>query len=256
MAAFPEGAPCWADVIVPDLEEGKRFYAEVLGWTYQDSSAEYGHYTQAFSDGRNVAAIAPIPPGQEMPAGWNAYFASANAGATAERIRAAGGRVTMEPMQIGDFGTMLMAEDPAGVPFGVWQEGSHTGFAKLGEPGAYAWLEIVVPDAAAVDEFYPKVFPYRMRQIGDGTDLDFKVLELDGKPVAGRHRTPTPTPHLSVYFAVPNCDDTAATAQKLGAQLRTEPHDSPYGRWATLTDPQGAQFTVIDLSTTTGEPPA
>jgi uncharacterized protein len=261
MADFPEGAPCWADVMVPDLEEGKRFYSELLGWTFQDSSAEYGHYTQAFSGGRNVAAVAPVPPGQQMPAAWNAYFATRDANATAARIREAGGRLPMEPMQVGEFGTMLMAEDPAGAMFGAWQAGTHKGFEKQAEPGAFAWLEIVVRDAEAADAFYPRVFPYEMRQIGDGAQMDFKTMELDGRPVAGRYRmgpeVPTGTPpHLSLYFAVENCDDAAATVQKLAGQLRREPQDSPYGRFAQVTDNQGAHFSVIDLTTTVGQPPA
>jgi predicted enzyme related to lactoylglutathione lyase len=31
--------------------------------------------------------------------------------------------------------------------------------------------------------------------------------------------------------------------------------DTPFGRFAAVTDPQGAAFSVIDLSTTEGEMP-
>lgn len=33
------------------------------------------------------------------------------------------------------------------------------------------------------------------------------------------------------------------------------PHDSPFGRFAAVSDPQGAAFSVIDLKTTKGEMP-
>ncbi|GAA3058425.1 hypothetical protein GCM10020000_46470 [Streptomyces olivoverticillatus] len=56
---IPEGMPCWADAMLPDVEAGKRFYGELFGWTFEDSGGEYGHYTQAFHDGKNVAALAP-----------------------------------------------------------------------------------------------------------------------------------------------------------------------------------------------------
>lgn len=32
--------------------------------------------------------------------------------------------------------------------------------------------------------------------------------------------------------------------------------DSPFGRFAAVTDPQGAAFAVIDMSTTVGEMPS
>lgn len=62
MAARPEGAPCWADAMFPDLEAAKGFYGELLGWTFGESSEEYGNYTQAYSGGKNVAALSPRCP--------------------------------------------------------------------------------------------------------------------------------------------------------------------------------------------------
>ena len=37
--------------------------------------------------------------------------------------------------------------------------------------------------------------------------------------------------------------------------MRFGPMDSPFGRFAALSDPQGASFTVIDVTTTKGEMP-
>lgn len=61
--------------------------------------------------------------------------------------------------------------------------------------------------------------------------------------------------YVNVYFAVPDCDDAVAKATKLGGILRFGPMSSPFGRFAALSDPQGASFSVIDLSTTEGEMP-
>lgn len=40
-----------------------------------------------------------------------------------------------------------------------------------------------------------------------------------------------------------------------GGVLRFGPMDSPFGRFAALSDPQGAAFSVIDMTTTEGEMP-
>lgn len=67
MAAEPQGTPCWADATFGDLEGAKRFYGELLGWTYGESLPEYGNYTQAYVDGKAVAALSPPMPGQDAP---------------------------------------------------------------------------------------------------------------------------------------------------------------------------------------------
>lgn len=62
-------------------------------------------------------------------------------------------------------------------------------------------------------------------------------------------------PYINVYFAVEDCDDAVAKATKIGGVLRFGPMDTPFGRFAALSDPQGANFSVIDITRTEGEMP-
>ncbi|GGS85247.1 MULTISPECIES: VOC family protein [Streptomyces] len=268
MAEFSEGAPCWADAMFTDVEAAKAFYGEVLGWTFGEAASEYGNYTQAYSDGKAVAAVVPPMPGTEAPSQWCLYFASPDAAATAEKIRAAGGEVMMGPMQIGTYGTMLIAKEPSGAVFGVWQPGEHRGFEKMGEPGAYTWAEVFTRDPERVDAFFPQVFPYGAQQMQpDGSPeeegMDFRVFSAGGpeNPVLGRMAMggdfpPEVPPYVQLYFSVPDCDEAVAKAQRLGGRLHFGPMDSPFGRFAALADQQGAAFAVIDTSTTQGGMPA
>lgn len=92
MAARPEGAPIWADAMFPDLEAAKRFYGELLGWTFEEGGEEFGNYTQAKSDGKRVGALSPQMPGMEgTPPAWNLYLATPDVRATAARVKEAGG---------------------------------------------------------------------------------------------------------------------------------------------------------------------
>ncbi len=53
------------------------------------------------------------------------------------------------------------------------------------------------------------------------------------------------------YFAVEparGADATAGHAMMLGGEVITDPHDTQSGRTATLADPDGALFSVIDHS--------
>ncbi|MGV9933758.1 VOC family protein [Streptomyces olivaceoviridis] len=258
MAVQPEGTPCWADAMFSDVEGAKRFYGDVLGWTFGESSSEYGHYTQAYADGKAVAAVVPPMPGQEGQSQWCLYFASPDAAATAEKIRENGGEVLMEPMQVGEFGTMCLAREPSGAVFGVWQAGTHEGFEATATPGAYCWAEVFTREPEQADAFLAAVFPYRMKEIDDDA-VDFRMFDGEDT-VLGRMRMTDDFPpevpsYINVYFTVDDCDAAVDRAVKLGGILRFGPMSSPFGRFAALSDPQGANFSVIDITTTEGEMP-
>ncbi|MFH8901773.1 VOC family protein [Streptomyces coeruleorubidus] len=259
MAVQPEGSPCWADAMFSDLEGAKSFYGDVLGWTFAEASTEFGNYTQAYANGKAVAAVVPPMPGQEGQSQWCLYFAARDAAATAARIRDHGGEVLMEPMQVGDFGTMCLARDPGGVVFGVWQAGTHEGFDTMAEPGAYTWAEVFTREPEKSDAFFPAVFSYKQKDMEDG-EMDFRIYDLGERSVLGRMKMtddfpPEVPPYINVYFAVEDCDDAVAKASKLGGVLRFGPMDTPFGRFASLSDPQGANFSVIDITRTEGEMP-
>ncbi|TVL91511.1 VOC family protein [Streptomyces sp. SAJ15] len=260
MAAPAEGMPCWVDAMFTDVEAAKSFYADVLGWTFGESAAEFGNYTQAYAEGRAVAAVVPPMPGQETPSAWCLYFASPDVADTARKIQDNGGQVLMEPMRVGDLGSMLLAREPSGTTFGVWQAGRHEGFEKRGEPGAYCWAEVFTREPAKADAFFPAVFPYGAKRMEDDA-MDFRVFTLGGDPVLGRMAMgedfPSEVPaYIQVYFAVPDCDAAVAKATEHGGQLHFGPMDTPFGRFAALSDSQGAAFAVIDVGTTRGEMPA
>lgn len=260
MAAYPEGTPCWADAMFPDVQAAKSFYGELLGWTFDSGSEEFGGYTQARSDGKAVAAVFPRMQGMDDPAAWNLYFASPDAAATATKIRDNGGTLAVEPMRVGEFGTMATAQEPSGAYFSVWQPDVHEGFEKTGEAGAYCWAELTTRDPAATDAFLPSVFPFDVKRM-DVDDVDYSVFRVDGRPVLGRLTMnedfpPDAPPFVNVHFAVDNCDAAIVTVTKLGGQLLFGPMDSPFGRFATVADQQGAAFSIVDLTTTEGEMPS
>ncbi|MBB1246159.1 VOC family protein [Streptomyces durbertensis] len=261
-ATRPDGEPCWVDATFPDLEGAKRFYSEVLGWTFGESAPEYGDYTQAYAGERAVAAVAPPMPGQPpQPPAWCLYLSASDVAATANRARDLGGTLLMEPMRIGDFGSMSLVREPSGAVLGLWQSGVHTGFERVGEVGAYTWSELLTGEPERSDAFFPALFGYDTKLMRS-PDMDYRVWELGpDRPVMGRMRTGGPdfpddrSPRVLVYFAVADCDAAVETARRLGGTLEWEPMDSPFGRIASLVDPQGAAFAVIDPSTTAGEMP-
>jgi predicted enzyme related to lactoylglutathione lyase len=52
-------------------------------------------------------------------------------------------------------------------------------------------------------------------------------------------------PHWMVYFAVADCDHSAAVAHQLGGGVVQPPTSFPMGRYAVLEDPQGGTFSIL-----------
>ncbi|MFF8608998.1 VOC family protein [Streptomyces sp. NPDC015346] len=254
MAAFTEGTPCWVEAQLPDLEAGKRFYGELFGWTFDDERDE------ALSDGKRVAGLLPKRDGR-MPTTWTVYLATEDAGVLSARIKAAGGRMIMEPYPVGRFGVMALAADPGGAVFGLRQAGDDDGFEKTMAPGSFCWMEVYTWEPDAVDTFYASVFGYLGRQVtaeeeGRESDFDYRVWSPPGSrpgdesAFGGRavltDAFPAEMPgHVLVYFAVSDCDETCATAVRLGGRVTNPPFDTPHGRIAVLHDNQGARFAVL-----------
>ncbi|GFH38194.1 VOC family protein [Streptomyces pacificus] len=257
MAAFTEGTPCWVDAQLPDLEAGKRFYAELFGWTYGRKAADHGpypHYTDALCDGKPVAALAAKSDGR-MPTTWGVYLATGDAAATARRIGDAGGRMITTPMPVDGLGTAVLAADPTGAVFGLWQKGERDGFALSGAPGSFCWTEVYTRDKGAVDLFYRRVFGFQGTELPDGA-VDYLLWSPAGTEpgedtaVVGRSvitdAFPVEMPgHFLVYFAVTDTDASAEHATRLGGRVTAPPFDTPHGRMAVLADDQGAAFAVL-----------
>ncbi|GAA0966105.1 MULTISPECIES: hypothetical protein [Actinocorallia] len=56
---------------------------------------------------------------------------------------------------------------------------------------------------------------------------------------------PTAAPHWVPHFTVDDCDEAAARAVEVCAQIRTAPVDRDQGRFCDLIDPQGAHLALL-----------
>jgi uncharacterized protein len=249
--SYAHGTPCWTDVTSTDLPRAIEFYRALFGWDAEVAAEpEAGGYTMFKLDGKNVAAGSP-PIGEPAASYWTTYLASDDVDDTAEKIRAAGGTVLMDPFDVFDAGRMTIARDPTGATFGVWQANRHIGAQLANDPGTMNWNECQTTDAEAAAAFYEAAFgvevkPYPM---AEGRP-PYNVIEVGGRGVAGifeinEHMGDVP-PNWSTVFAVANTDETVAKAKELGGTALVEGMDLPdIGRMAVLQDPTGAVLQVL-----------
>jgi len=258
MPEYAPGTPSWVELSSSDADASAAFYGELMGWsaTSPGPVEETGGYRMFQRGDKNVAGLmGHMQEGQ--PTAWATYISVADADETASRVKAAGGGVIVEPMDVMDIGRMAFFTDPTGAAFGVWQPKSFRGADLVNEPGSLCWNEVLTRDADSDRAFYPQVFGWGAgRPQFEGAPESYTVWEVDGRAVGGmmqmsdEYFPPEVPPHWSVCFAVADCDGTVAKTRELGATITFEPMDMPIGRFAGIIDPQGASFTVMQPAAT------
>jgi predicted enzyme related to lactoylglutathione lyase len=240
---WPDGTPCWIDYGAADLDAAKAFYSGLLGWEYTGGQPEFGGYLTATLRGRQAAGMGPLTGEGDSPA-WTTYFATDDAAACAARIRDAGGTVVVEPMEVGPMGTMVIALDPQGNPFGLWQSGVNTGVQIHNEPGALAWNEAAVDDPEAARAFYSAVFGFRFDEMPDSGG--YTTFTTTNHPLGGLggHEPGAPK-GWTTCFSVADTDAAVSAVEAAGGKVTMAPMDTEFGRFAVVEDPWGAPFSVM-----------
>ena len=126
--------------------------------------------------------------------------------------------------------------------------------------GRFVWHELLTTDTAAAAAFYPKVLPWRTApsSMPGYTIWMAGQTQIGGLMALPAEAVATP-PHWLVYVGTPNVDATCSQAQGLGARIVKPPADIPnVGRFAVLSDPQGATFALFTpgAGPPPGAPPA
>jgi predicted enzyme related to lactoylglutathione lyase len=173
-----------------------------------------------------------------------------SAAEVAEKVKAAGGSVVVEPMEVMDAGSMAVFTDAQGAFISVWQPGQHGGAQLVREPGAFTWCELNTRDVAGSKSFYESVFGWGAETSGEGGPMPYTEFKLGGESIAGMmemggHMPPEVPPHWLVYIEVADTDATVDKATSLGGSVVVPGTDFPGGRFAVLVDPQGASLGVM-----------
>jgi hypothetical protein len=122
--------------------------------------------------------------------------------------------------------------------------------------GRFVWHELMTTDTDAASDFYSRVVPWKAEDSG----MPSYSLWMSGKVRAGGlmalpadDGSATP-PHWIIYVGTPDVDATVEAAEKLGGKVLKVASDIPnVGRFAVLSDPQGAAFAVFTPASTPEE---
>ena len=252
---YEPGTFCWVELATSDSAAAKTFYSQLFGWECVDNPmGPDSFYTILRLNGKDVGGLFQLMPemaAEGVPPNWLSYVSVANADETAEKAKAAGATLMKEPFDVATLGRMAVIQDPTGGVFALWQPLEHQGAGVYNLPGSFCWNELGTHDTQKAGEFYSELFgwPRETNQFGP---IEYTMFSGSDRPAGGMFKItpemgPMP-PHWLVYFAVDDCDASVQKATELGAAVMKPADDIPeIGRFAILTDPQGAAFAIIKL---------
>ncbi|MGO1201431.1 MAG: VOC family protein [Dermabacteraceae bacterium] len=260
------GTSTWTDLSVQDLEAAKAFYTGVFGWTFRDLGAEFGHYAIiSNADGAPVGGAMSVagmtaPDGTALPTGWDVHLTVDDADARLATALEHGATALTPVMDIGTDGRNVMLKDPTGATIGMWQPKEFEGYEFTGAPGSPVWFELMTHEVDAASAFYTAVFDAQLVPMGEARE-DHSFRYATNGPGASASWglcdasgvMPVEDAGWRFYLAV---DSSAAAIERIeehGGTVLDGPIDSPFGRIATIADPEGATFQISAMSETVAE---
>jgi uncharacterized protein len=245
--------PVWVDLSSSDPEGSRTFYSKLFGWSVEvNPDPQYGGYALAKIGGKDVAGIGPQQsPG--APTAWMLYIGTPDAEDLAKKVQSAGGTVVAPAFDVGDQGRMAVFQDPSGAFISAWQ-GTRMGGFQTDTTNSYGWAELNARGVERAIPFYKKVFGWTTKtsEMGEGQP-PYTEFQVDGESVLGgmemNPMVPAEVPsYWMAYFNVDDVDTAFRKATSLGAREMLAPQDFPGGRFAIVTDPQGAAFGLLKMT--------
>jgi hypothetical protein len=110
----------WCELATSDVDSARRFYAELFGWTAQDSQSADMPYTEWVVEGRHIGGMMPLTPQHgDAPPHWMPYVLVDDCDATMQKVESAGGSTCVPPMDIPDVGRFALFNDPTGAVLAI-----------------------------------------------------------------------------------------------------------------------------------------
>ncbi len=127
--AMAPGTFGWNELVTPDTEACKAFFAGLMGWTSETNQMPGGvRYTMFKLGDRPVGGMmameyleAEHPDMKGTPPHWMSYLTVEDVDASCAKCRELGGAVIVEPTSVPDVGRFAIVTDPTGAPLGLAQ---------------------------------------------------------------------------------------------------------------------------------------
>jgi uncharacterized protein len=117
----------WHELLAADVEKAWTFYGDLFGWQEADADTPAaGTYRLFSAGGETIGGMCAKPPTQPVPF-WLYYFNVGDIDLAVKRVKAAGGRIVIGPMEVPGGRWIVQCLDPQGAIFALAGKLSHDG---------------------------------------------------------------------------------------------------------------------------------
>lgn len=120
------GAISWVDLTIPDADNIRDFYKNVIGWKSMDvNMGAYNDYGMISPDDNVVRSGICHRQGvnQDFPTAWIPYVNVADLDASIDAVTKGGGEIVNGPRKMGEKARYCIIKDPAGAYMGLYDHG-------------------------------------------------------------------------------------------------------------------------------------
>jgi len=119
-------------------------------------------------------------------------------------------------------------------------------------PGQIIWIDLTVPDAKNVRDFYSQMVGWQPEPVDMGGYNDFNMLMPDGStPAAGicyaRGENADMPPQWLIYITVENLAQSIETCLSMGGSVVTPPKVQNQHDYCVVQDPAGAVVALVEV---------
>lgn len=114
------GEFCWDQLNVTEPDRVASFYGEVFGWT-RGPFAEGDDTMSVFKRANDAPTASLLQAPAGTPAHWLTYVVVPDLARARDRAVRLGGKVLLEDLPVGDFGTIAVITDPDGAAIGLFE---------------------------------------------------------------------------------------------------------------------------------------
>ena len=242
------GRIIWHDYFSNSAGAARRFYGELLGWTYHEEHATKfvwtggeADYPLIMADGQAHGGF--VNPRKTVTSHWRAYVAVDHMDQAAEKAANLGATITDTPFDVSGVGRVAVIQDRQGAVICLLKRA----YDIPAPTGAFVRDDLFTYDTTDAMAFYGFLFGWKPRKTMDETGHPYTMFYQADDAVAAGAEPFRNADHENAYWmpylATQNIDAAFDRAVSLGAKVNDSIHAvSGRGLVVRLIDPFGAPF--------------
>lgn len=238
----------WRDLMTKDLKTARTFYGELFGWRFEDTRRGERPYVLARIGSTPVAGIVDVSAIPDAAPQWISFMSIDDVDRATADVVSSGGRVLLEPREVGALARAAVVTDAQGAPLGLAQLRQKIADATEPAPNHFFWQEYLARDAAQALAFYTRLASYDSTISDTRLGVEYHVLRKS-RASAGLFQLP-PTaadvlPNWLPYILVDDPPALAARVTALGGRILVPAAaERRNGSLVVIADPGGAPLAL------------